>query len=135
MNRFLPWGRSTLCARPWLIQHRGSKTKSKNEGLYSFKYFKLYQLDVPGSTESSDEVVDDAAASVDLTRVCAGLNYFQTGEDPPIRDDSEYPDWLANIIEPVKSYKELSPDTKQYWRRFNKVKARENNFASKQLKR
>lgn len=91
-----------------------------------------------GSSENkrpaeSDEA-GDATANVDLTSVCAGLNYFQTGEDPPIRDDAEYPDWLVNIIEPVKSYKELPPDSKQYWRRFNKVKARENNFTSKQLK-
>lgn len=96
-------------------------------------------LHMPGNAENkrlveSDEA-DDATADVDLTRVCAGLNYFQTGEDPPIREDNEYPDWLVNIIEPVKSYKELLPDSKQYWRRFNKVKARENNFASKQLKR
>jgi large subunit ribosomal protein L54 len=76
--------------------------------------------------------VPDPVENVDRSRVCVGLNYFQTGEDPPIREDSEYPDWLGSIIEPVKSYKELSPDTKQYWRRFNKVKAKQRNFASKQ---
>ncbi|EIE26799.1 hypothetical protein COCSUDRAFT_59307 [Coccomyxa subellipsoidea C-169] len=29
-----------------------------------------------------------------------GVNYFKKGEDPPLKDDSEYPDWLWNIHEP-----------------------------------
>ncbi len=78
---------------------------------------------------------EDSASDVDLSCVCAGLNYFKTGEDPPIRDDSEYPAWLWDILQPVKSYKELSPDSKMYWRRLNKHKARENNLRSKQLGR
>lgn len=76
---------------------------------------------------------DSAEAGIDLSKVCSGLNYFQSGEDPPIRDDSEYPDWLRGILEPVKSPNELSPDSKAYWRRLNKQKARQNNFISKQL--
>ena len=76
---------------------------------------------------------DSVEEPVDLSKVCLGLNYFQSGEDPPIRDDSEYPDWLRNILEPVKSPEELSPDTVAYWRRVNKLKARRNNFISKQL--
>lgn len=74
-------------------------------------------------------------SDIDLSRVCAGLNYFKTGEDPPIKEDSEYPAWLWTIAEPVKPLKELSPDTKEYWRRFNKIKARENNLLSKQMRR
>ena len=74
-------------------------------------------------------------SDIDLSRVCVGLNYFKTGEDPPIRDSSEYPAWLWDILEPVKSYKELSSDTKMYWRRFNKQKARENNLRRKQMGR
>ena len=70
------------------------------------------------------EETSDSSA-VDLSQVCAGLNYFKTGEDPPIRADEEYPDWLPSILEPVKSHKELSPDSKKYWRRLNKQKARE----------
>ena len=88
-----------------------------------------------GSADKDKDTNVATAAEVDLSSVCNGLNYFKTGEDPPIREDSEYPEWLWKLLEPVKSYKELSPDTKQYWRRFNKVKARQNNFASKQLNR
>jgi hypothetical protein len=28
------------------------------------------------------------------------VNYFKKGEDPPLKDDSEYPDWLWTIHEP-----------------------------------
>lgn len=64
--------------------------------------------------------------------MCYGLNIYVNGEDPPIREDSEYPDWLWDIAAPVKSYKELSPDSKMYWRRFNKQSARDKNFKRKQ---
>ena len=30
-----------------------------------------------------------------------GLNYFKTGKDPVIKEDSEYPEWLWKIIEPM----------------------------------
>lgn len=64
--------------------------------------------------------------------VCKGANIYKTGEDPPIKDDSEYPDWLWALLEPKKSYTELSPDTKQYWRRYNKQKAHERNALKQQ---
>ena len=63
-------------------------------------------------------VVDPA-----ISRVCTGLNYYNTGEDPPIRDDNQYPEWLWSILDPVKS----SVDDKIYWRKLNKQKARDNN--------
>ena len=71
---------------------------------------------------------------VDLNSVCAGLNYFKTGEDPPIRADSEYPAWLWTCLDPVHSYKEVPPELeKTYMRRQNKIKARNNNALKKQL--
>lgn len=92
-------------------------------------------LGVTGNVKTAAEEGDSAEETVDLSKVCSGLNYFQNGEDPPIRDDSDYPDWLRGILEPVKSPEELSPDSKAYWRRLNKQKARKNNFISKQLGR
>lgn len=73
-------------------------------------------------------------SSVDLSRVCSGLNYFNTGEDPPIRDDSEYPDWVWSLSEPVTPFKEMSPeDGLAYRRRANKERCRNNNTKKKQL--
>ena len=42
------------------------------------------------------------ASSVSET-TATGVNYFKTGEDPPLKADSEYPDWLWTIPEPPPS--------------------------------
>lgn len=87
-----------------------------------------------GKKEVSKEK-EEASEDVDLSKVCAGLNYYKSGEDPVIKDDGDYPDWLWTVSEPVKSHKELSPDSKFYWRRLNKQKARNNNLLRKQMGR
>lgn len=66
--------------------------------------------------------------------VCVGANITKGGADPVLKEDSEYPEWLWELLEPVKSYKELDPGTKQYWRRYNKQKAHERNAQTKQLR-
>ena len=53
--------------------------------------------------------------------VCVGANYYKTGEDPVIRPESEYPDWLWSL-EPQRQLN-VSPDSKQYWRRIRKKEA------------
>lgn len=47
--------------------------------------------------------------------VCLGANYYKTGEDPVIKPESEYPDWLWQL--------EPAEDSKQYWRRIRKKRA------------
>ena len=66
--------------------------------------------------------------------ICVGANITKGGADPVLKEDSEYPKWLWELLEPVKSYKELDPNTKQYWRRYNKQKAHERNTLRKQLR-
>ena len=51
--------------------------------------------------------------------VCLGANYFKTGEDPVIKPESEYPDWLWGLLED----KEPPVDSKDYWRRSRKKQA------------
>ena len=34
------------------------------------------------------------------TTSATGVNYFKKGDDPPLKDDSEYPEWLWDIAEP-----------------------------------
>ena len=44
-----------------------------------------------------------AAASSTSTSTATGVNYFKAGEDPPLKDDSEYPEWLWSIADPPPS--------------------------------
>lgn len=68
--------------------------------------------------------------------MCAGLNYFKTGEDPPIKPDSEYPEWLWTHLDPIHTYEEIPPELeKSARRRERKLKLTENNALSKELKR
>eukprot|EP00731_Ephydatia_muelleri_P016253 Em0009g677a len=65
--------------------------------------------------------------------VCVGANIFKAGADPAIRPESEYPSWLWSLLEPKRSYLELSPNTKQYWRRYNKDNTNKANALKKAL--
>lgn len=72
---------------------------------------------------------------VDLNSVCAGLNYYKDGEDPPIKADSEYPEWLWTTMDPVHTYKEVPPELEKTFRRNqNKRRLRENNAIRGQKK-
>ena len=53
--------------------------------------------------------------------VCLGANYFKTGEDPVIRPESEYPEWLWKL---QTEKQQLGADaSKLEWRRFRKKQA------------
>ena len=51
--------------------------------------------------------------------VCLGANYFKTGEDPVIKPQSDYPDWLWELQKDAQP----APDSKHYWRRKRKKEA------------
>ena len=61
---------------------------------------------------------------------CTGANYLKTGEDPVLKEDAAYPDWLWKLAEPKKQTSELLPDSQQHWRRNRKALARERNATS-----
>ena len=46
------------------------------------------------------------------------------GEDPVLKEDAAYPDWLWKLAEPKKQTSELFPDSQQHWRRNRKALAR-----------
>ncbi len=80
--------------------------------------------------------ITNSSGPLDPT-VCNGVNILKNGSDPPIKPDSEYPEWLWGLIEGAETPKtpsKLSPDTKQYWRRLNKVKAHDGNELQKRLR-
>ncbi len=87
-----------------------------------------------GKKPSETEPAEPREAPTLNMEVCVGANIYKSGEDPPIKADSEYPDWLWELLEPKKTSSELSPDTREYWRRRNKEKAHERNKLKQQLR-
>lgn len=70
-------------------------------------------------------------------RQCKGINYFKDGSDPPLLSDSEYPDWLWDILTDEKKRSrdeelphDISNTTLQ--RRKNKQLRRQENATRKQ---
>jgi large subunit ribosomal protein L54 len=61
--------------------------------------------------------------------VCLGANYFKTGDDPVIKPESEYPDWLWELDKP----QEPDESSKQYWRKLRKKRANIKIASLKQL--
>lgn len=55
--------------------------------------------------------------------VCLGANYFKTGEDPVIKPESEYPEWLWGLQTDNQQLQQPARDSKQYWRRIRKEQA------------
>jgi len=51
-----------------------------------------------------------------LVTFCCGANKFIEGEDPQLLPADQYPEWLWTLyIGEKKDFRELSPDTKDYW--------------------
>ena len=57
---------------------------------------------------------------------------MKTGEDPVLKTDDEYPEWLWKLTDPPADLSTLSSDDKTYWRRLRKQQARERNLLQKQ---
>lgn len=68
----------------------------------------------------------------ELKDICKGANYFKEGEDPPILDDQEYPDWLWELDKPKASIKQLEIGSRVYFRKLNKLKIKSDNLMKKQ---
>jgi len=66
--------------------------------------------------------------------VCHGANIYKDGQDPPIKPDSEYPEWLWNLKLEKVPIEQLSMDEKTYWRRIRKAKIKQQNALRKQGK-
>ena len=74
-----------------------------------------------------------AAAHDALLQVerCAGANFYTEGEDPILKPDEEYPDWLWQLpTRPVELH-EMEEGSKEYWRKLSKMRCIQNNEDSK----
>ncbi|XP_069960202.1 large ribosomal subunit protein mL54 [Cherax quadricarinatus] len=64
--------------------------------------------------------------------VCGSHPMKENRQDVPIKDDSEYPEWLWTLRtgKPPK-FSELEPNTKEYWKRLRTMAMKENNRLKK----
>eukprot|EP00039_Didymoeca_costata_P018863 m.335293 g.335293 ORF g.335293 m.335293 type:complete len:89 (+) comp17563_c0_seq1:48-314(+) len=62
--------------------------------------------------------------------VVVGANYFKDGQDPVIKADSEYPDWLWKVPLKPAQLEDVAPGSKQYWKIKAKQKCIEKNIES-----
>ena len=92
----------------------GGARKSK-KGLYATKI----QAELP----TLESRYLDPQPDVDLATVCYGLNYFSAGEEVKLKDNSEYPDWLWTLLDPVPE----DPSNVTYARRLRKAEMRAKN--------
>ncbi|GFR47925.1 hypothetical protein Agub_g9727 [Astrephomene gubernaculifera] len=70
--------------------------------------------------------------------VVTGCGLMKNEADPPIKPDSEYPEWLFKLLEPRPTIKELEkayqeggltiPELRRLWRLKNKARIKESNF-------
>ena len=72
-------------------------------------------------------MLDTSPKTVLSREVCTGANYFNTGEDPPLRDDQEYPEWLWGLATSKIPTNELPPDSLEQMRRKRKEMIKKNN--------
>ena len=82
-------------------------------------------MSLPGAQKRKEELQEPPKKAILNMDVCVGANIHTTGEDPPIKDDSEYPDWLWKLLDP-------DVNSKAYWRKLNKKNARERNTLRRQ---
>ncbi|XP_030640735.1 large ribosomal subunit protein mL54 [Chanos chanos] len=54
---------------------------------------------------------------VRLTSHAVGVNIFKQGEDPPLKPQEEYPEWLFQLdLGPPKKLPDLDPESREYWK-------------------
>ena len=67
----------------------------------------------PAPAKGGAKVAESAAAANDLESVVRGLNILKDGQDPVVKPDSEYPDWVFTLHHKLPSLEELSTRYKE----------------------
>ncbi|KAI8370524.1 mitochondrial ribosomal protein L37-domain-containing protein [Radiomyces spectabilis] len=68
-------------------------------------------------------------SSVPKGTVLKGINFLKDGKDPVALDDSEYPDWLWDLLDAKKQkQKSTKPTNRQFHRKQNRDAIKAMNF-------
>ena len=68
-------------------------------------------------------------SSVAKGQTLTGINFLKDGKDPVALDDSEYPDWLWDLLDEKKQKQKTSkPNNRQYHRKKNREAIKAMNF-------
>ena len=70
------------------------------------------------------------------SRYCFKFESLQKGDEPVAKEDSEYPDWLWDMLDHKKTMDTLQSEDFLRWRKLqlskdNRAKIKNNNFLSK----
>lgn len=91
-------------------------------------------IHAPEKAAKAAKVKEEPATSAAVgpsTTHCTGANYFKEGEDPLLKADEEYPEWLWGLLDA----KEGEQAEKAEQRKENKRKIKEKNFEMAQSSR
>ena len=68
-------------------------------------------------------------SSVPKGQTLTGINFLKDGKDPVALDDTEYPDWLWDLLDEKKQkQKTTKPNNRQYHRKKNREAIKAMNF-------
>lgn len=95
----------------------------------------LFFLEARKGDASRTKAEPQQIQDVSKDTTCRGANYLKVGDDPVLKPDSEYPEWLWKLADPPADLATLSPYDKTYWRRLRKRQAHERNLQQKQRSR
>lgn len=72
-----------------------------------------------------------------LVNLCCGANIFVDGQDPELKPDSEYPDWLwsLRLDKQPPDLSELDPDDPYYWQRVSRILKVRDSVVRKRLEK
>ena len=92
--------------------------------LKKFKITILKQITEKGAAgaviKRKDLPVETSAEK--LVKFCCGLNILKTGEEVPLKSNSEYPEWLWKLkLDGAPKPEEMDPNTLQYWKRKRRI--------------
>ncbi|EGD83245.1 hypothetical protein PTSG_03876 [Salpingoeca rosetta] len=67
-----------------------------------------------------------------LPTTCPGANINEGGEDPELKPDDQYPEWLWSLAEAPKTSADFDASDKYHWRKRGKEHCKDDNTLRKQ---